>query len=875
MSGSLTGWFVTQTGFYVFLRHFSFSGVRSSPLKANRMKIKSITSCFSMITFSVVAAHACFLTAGVQEHSILNIADVLPEPAAVPQDDEAMDFLMRAPLHEAFAEMSQSDPEPGLLVVQKPPVAIEEMPPEYKPEGDNVIWINGYWYWDDERDGYIWISGVWRDAPVGQRWIAGYWYEEPDPQGFRWVHGFWIGDSDETIAYLPAPPQSVEVGPNYEAPSEDYFYVPGTWTYNEARYVWRPGYYTPYLEGFVWVPPAYIWTPCGYVFRAGYWDRPLESRGVVFAPVYYRQPIYLAANYYYRPRYVIDTSYAILPHLFVRRNRCHYYFGDWYADRYINFGFHSWSNMGNRGFYHRQFDPLYCYYRSPLVRYQNMSPVHWARTQHMHYAQNVHLRPPVNFNLTIINQHGNRDRVGSHRIDHRGGLPQNQAFIADTLERRARASTEGQRDRHMTKMVRLNEQELARERGSLESSRQFDRRRMEQTLAQNHRQQGNASFQPRKIELKNEAGVAVRDVDRIQRDQRQSSRTDAINQLKQKQVEAQSRAQASARRNDGARSLSGQLADQASGRTTRDRAPATDRSPVADRVPGGDRANAGRGNRDELRMRPDFDRATRTPSGGLGATGQENQSRPRPSARTETRLPNVGGVEGGNAGSSSRLKHPGVQADLDQLNRDRNARLPQQLQSTPRNVQPSQPRIQSPSQPERNLQQPQRNLQQPQRNLQQPQRDLQQPQRNLQQPQRNLQQPPSGLQPRSGENMLRQPRSGLDSSQRGGLSTQPRGGLSTQPRSGLNTQSRGGLGTQGMSSQSSRSGLDSQPRRNDFQQNRPSGGFSQRSGGGSDLRGAQGRGGAAQGGGADRGSRNAGGGADRGSRNAGGGGRNR
>lgn len=33
------------------------------------------------------------------------------------------------------------------------------LPPDQKPEGDDVAWIPGYWAWDDERNDFLWVSG--------------------------------------------------------------------------------------------------------------------------------------------------------------------------------------------------------------------------------------------------------------------------------------------------------------------------------------------------------------------------------------------------------------------------------------------------------------------------------------------------------------------------------------------------------------------------------------------------------------------------------------------------------------------------------------------------------------------------------------------
>ena len=88
---------------------------------------------------------------------------------------EGVEVLTRGPVHEAFAQAVTFDPQPGIVVPKAPPAPIEEMPPAQKPEGDNVVWIPGYWDWDDERDDFIWVSGIWRALPPGRQWVPGYW----------------------------------------------------------------------------------------------------------------------------------------------------------------------------------------------------------------------------------------------------------------------------------------------------------------------------------------------------------------------------------------------------------------------------------------------------------------------------------------------------------------------------------------------------------------------------------------------------------------------------------------------------------------------------------------------------------------------------
>jgi hypothetical protein len=328
---------------------------------------------------------------------------LLPTPAQ--QQSEEIDILTKAPLHEAFAEVPNSNPGPNPLILRKPPAAIEELPPEYRPEGENVQWIPGYWFWDDDREDFIWISGIWRDAPPGQRWVPGYWDEITE--GFRWVNGFWIANTTEEVSYLPAPPASLEIGPSYAAPGDDYMYTPGCWVYQSSRYIWQPGYYQPRIANYVWIPPTYVWTPAGYVYRPGFWDLGFENRGVAFAPVYFNQPVYLTSGYRYTPSCVINTGYNLLPYLFVRRNFNHYYFGDWYGAGYANRGYCGWSqlafNTGFRGYY----DPLYTYYNSNRFSYNNVNLMIWVGSQYRNCSQNLAYRPNSTFNRNFVPQGNN------------------------------------------------------------------------------------------------------------------------------------------------------------------------------------------------------------------------------------------------------------------------------------------------------------------------------------------------------------------------------------------------------------------------------------------------------------------------------------
>lgn len=278
-----------------------------------------------------------------------------PAPPAAPDNFEV---LARGPVHEAYAEPVDYTPEPGPVAAKAPPDPIDELPPDQKPEGDDVEWIPGYWGWDDEAKEYLWVSGFWRDMPPGRRWVPGTWQEAAD--GWHWTPGFWAAEDQESVEYVPPPPASIDAGPSVRPANETDIYVPGTWVYRETRFFWRPGYYVEYRPDWVWVPAHYVWTPGGCIFVEGYWDHPLHLRGLLFAPI---RPRVDVAAFVYRPAYVIQPDF-LLSAMFVGPARRHYYFGDYFEAGYERRGFVAWFNYQP---VRRVPDPVFGYYRSTYI----------------------------------------------------------------------------------------------------------------------------------------------------------------------------------------------------------------------------------------------------------------------------------------------------------------------------------------------------------------------------------------------------------------------------------------------------------------------------------------------------------------------------
>ncbi len=326
--------------------------------------------------------------------------------------DEGVEVLTRGPVHEAFANLSESESEAGYLISRQPPDEIEELPPDYRPEGDNVAWIPGYWSWDDDRDDYIWVSGVWRELPPDRQWVPGYWTSTRG--GWQFVSGFWASNSRNDIEYLPRPPDPIERGPSSPRIGADDYWSPGSWVWVDTRYAWQSGYWVPPQSGWVWTPAHYVWTPRGYVYVSGYWDHDIIHRGVMFAPVYYSTPVYRRPEYHYSPRIVIDISFA-LGNFFVQSRSHHYYYGDYYDARYSDRGYAPWYDRHNtydrreRGDRYYREDPIFVSYRSQQIRQDPKWDKH-AHDEYSYRRKHEDARPPQTYRQQVASRPDVRDR---------------------------------------------------------------------------------------------------------------------------------------------------------------------------------------------------------------------------------------------------------------------------------------------------------------------------------------------------------------------------------------------------------------------------------------------------------------------------------
>jgi hypothetical protein len=317
--------------------------------------------------------------------SLVEAQPAAGNPPVVPEDREV---LARGPVHEAFGEATATENASAPVVPKEPPAPVEEQVPEKKPANGSFSWIGGYWSWDEEGKEFLWVSGVWRIAPPGRSWMPGSWHKVED--GWQWSPGYWAAEEKEETEYLAAPPPSKETGPAYAAPDTLASYVPGHWAYEGAGYKWQSGFWAAYRPGWVWIPASYRRTRAGYIYVPGYWDMPLLSRGLIYAPVKFR--VVAGRRIVYQPVYVMEPDF-LLSALFVKKGTRTFYFGNWFEPVYVN-SYITWIRY-YQGTRKRFLDADFKYYR---VTTEALKMSNWERKLLVLYdrrARGLLARPPV------------------------------------------------------------------------------------------------------------------------------------------------------------------------------------------------------------------------------------------------------------------------------------------------------------------------------------------------------------------------------------------------------------------------------------------------------------------------------------------------
>jgi hypothetical protein len=353
-----------------------------------------------------------------------------PETPAEPQT--------RGPIHEAFAQPLEAQAKPGMAVPNEPPASIREIPPDEQPQGKNIQWVPGYWAWDADKSSFLWVSGFYRDAPPGRSYVPGYWTKSD--AGWRWVSGFWGAAQQETPPTVAEPPESLEMGPSTPPPDDNSSYLPGIWMYRDGRYAWRPGYWAAFQPGQVWVPAQYYWTPGGYIFVDGYWDLPIENRGLLFAPVAFAGSPWQDPSWFFTPSFVISPS-AICDCAFYRPCSGHIFFGNFFGAGHRTLGFRPWcSGLG-------RFDPAlghFCWRHhgtaSAFAAFQRTFQVRQQATFAVQQASNLRVQTVKQFSqsskVTIVRSTSTQVNVHRSTVQHTRQLAvtrqQREASVAKT-----------------------------------------------------------------------------------------------------------------------------------------------------------------------------------------------------------------------------------------------------------------------------------------------------------------------------------------------------------------------------------------------------------------------------------------------------------
>ena len=142
----------------------------------------------------------------------------------------------------------------------------------------------------------------------------------------------------------------------------------------------------------MWEPASFIWSPRGSIFRKGFWDYPLERRGLLFAPVSLTATVYRQPGFVYSPAVVVQSE-SLPFYLFACPKYDHYFFGDYFAAKYDSMGIYPWFTVGRHA--GLAYDPLFAYYDWEKSR----SEPQWAermRGWHDYYRTHPDYRPPHN-----------------------------------------------------------------------------------------------------------------------------------------------------------------------------------------------------------------------------------------------------------------------------------------------------------------------------------------------------------------------------------------------------------------------------------------------------------------------------------------------
>ena len=106
------------------------------------------------------------------------------EPPSVPPQEE-LEWLGRGPVHEAYAQPVESQPKQGPVILKEPPVALDEDPPDQRPETISPV------SWELLRDAAARSPGLPKFPFPGRGSSSAFYASNGRPNrvlGFRFAH---------------------------------------------------------------------------------------------------------------------------------------------------------------------------------------------------------------------------------------------------------------------------------------------------------------------------------------------------------------------------------------------------------------------------------------------------------------------------------------------------------------------------------------------------------------------------------------------------------------------------------------------------------------------------------------------------------------
>jgi len=256
------------------------------------------------------------------------------------------------PIHEAFAQPAAPTLDSAVVVTKKPPEPIEELPPDVKPEGDNVVWLPGYWAFDSEARPISFGSAA--SGATFRRAVSGWRILDAGRHGFRWTPGYW-SESTPQQTYYP-PPAGSRRGRAPPAPNDDSFMSPDMDLPRHALHV-AAGLLDRASPRLDVDAAALLVDTAGYIFVDGFGTTSSVVGASCSAPTYFGRGISRLEDRISH-RNVIGVRPARAS-LFIRPTVGAYYFGDYYGPRYVGLGYTPWLDYRYRG---RNVDPAWSYY---------------------------------------------------------------------------------------------------------------------------------------------------------------------------------------------------------------------------------------------------------------------------------------------------------------------------------------------------------------------------------------------------------------------------------------------------------------------------------------------------------------------------------